>query len=211
LENNFTRGQDHYPPGLTNAYNLLQNYKSAPVQQRQPRRDHSGDDDVSGMSFLQNNAPTPGTDGATHERVKCYNCNTYGHYGSVCPTDVQEGHQMLQLAASEHDYQSEFSFAQAAATGPNIIPNTRILLDSQSTVSVFKNRKLLSNIRPSPRTLHVHTNGGTQTSTEMGTVKNFGDVWFNTNSLANILSMADVRKVCRITMDTSLEAAMIVH
>jgi hypothetical protein len=210
LENNFTRGQDHYPPGLTNAYNLLLNYKAAPIQQRQPRRDNSGNKDVSGMSFLQNGTPTPGTNGDIHERVKCYNCNTYGHYASVCPTDVQEGHQMLQMAADESVYQSEFSFAQAG-TGHNIIPNTWILLDSQSTVSVFKNRKLLWNIRPSPETLRVHTNGGTQTSTEIGTVKNFGDVWFNTNSLANILSMADVRKVCRITMDTSLEAAMTVH
>jgi hypothetical protein len=45
----------------------------------------------------------------------------------------------------------------------------------------------------------------------MGTVTNFGDVWFNEDSLANILSMAAVRKVCRITMDTSIEAAMHVH
>jgi hypothetical protein len=207
LENNFTCGQDHYPPDLTNAYNLLLNYKAAPMQQRQPRRDNSGNNNVSDMSFLQNGTPTPGTGGAIHERVKCYNCNTYGHYASVCPADVQEGHQMLQMAADKSVYQSEFCFAQAD-TGHNIIPNTWILLDSQSAVSVFKNRKLLSNIRPSSKTLRVHTNGGTQTSTEIGTVKNFGDIWFNTNSLANILSMADVRKVCRITMDTSLEAAM---
>jgi hypothetical protein len=45
----------------------------------------------------------------------------------------------------------------------------------------------------------------------MGTVCNFGDVWFNTDSLANILSMAEVRKKCRITMDTSVEASMDVH
>jgi hypothetical protein len=48
-------------------------------------------------------------------------------------------------------------------------------------------------------------------SSQVGTVKNFGDVWYNADSLANILSMAAVRKVCRITMDTSVEAAMNVH
>jgi hypothetical protein len=48
-------------------------------------------------------------------------------------------------------------------------------------------------------------------SQQVGTVKHFGDVWFNADSLANILSMAAVRKVCRITMDTSVEAAMNVH
>jgi hypothetical protein len=57
----------------------------------------------------------------------------------------------------------------------------------------------------------VHTNGGTQFSSKMGTVTNFGDVWFNEDSLANILSMAAVRKVCRITMDTSIEVAMHDH
>jgi hypothetical protein len=73
---------------------------------------------------------------------------------------------------------------------------------------VFNNRHLLSDILTSPQTLPVHTNGGTHLSTEMGHVKNFGHVWFNPDSLANILSMAEVHKVCRITMDTSVEPAM---
>ena len=103
---------------------------------------------------------------------------------------------------------AEFMFAQTAV---ELIPASWILLDSQSTVSVFKNRRLLSNIRPSTRPLRVHTNGGTQISTLIGSVTNFGDVWYNAHSLANILSMAEVRKVCRITMDTSVEAAMHVH
>jgi hypothetical protein len=90
-----------------------------------------------------------------------------------------------------------------------MIPSTWILLDSQPTVSVFKNRNLLTNMRPSARTLRVHTNGGTQTSNQIGSVPNFGNVWYNTKSLANILSMAEVRRNgCPITMDTAVEAAM---
>jgi hypothetical protein len=57
----------------------------------------------------------------------------------------------------------------------------------------------------------VHTNGGIQVSCQVGTVRNFGDMWFNTESLANILSMAEVHKICRIIMDTSVEASMDVH
>jgi hypothetical protein len=102
-------------------------------------------------------------------------------------------------------------FVQADNRRTDIIPNTWILLDSQLTVSVFKNRSLLTNIRPSSTTLRVHTNGGTQVSCQMGTIRNLGDVWFNTESLANILSRAELRKVCRITMDTSVEASMDVH
>jgi hypothetical protein len=185
---------------------------------------------VSGITFLQNSAPIPGTDVALHELIKCYNCQNQGHYASACPQENREqvGVQLLQMSHGtttddvEEVYFSEFSFLNIKAkpddfnfhqsdTSCDIIPNSWILLDSQSTVSVFKNREFLLNIRPSNSTLRVHTNGGVQTSSLQGTVKNFGDIWLNTDSLANILSMAAVRKVCRITMDTSVEAAMIVH
>ena len=60
--------------------------------------------------------------------------------------------------------------------------------------------------------LGVQTNGGTQISSQIRTIKNFGDVWYNPKSLANILSMAAVHKVCRIKMDTdTIEAAIIVE
>ena len=45
----------------------------------------------------------------------------------------------------------------------------------------------------------------------MGHVKNFGDVWLNPHSLASILSMTEVRRICYITMDTAIEPAMTVH
>jgi hypothetical protein len=48
-------------------------------------------------------------------------------------------------------------------------------------------------------------------SREVGDIKNFGTVWYNPESLANILSLAEVRKKCRVTMDTDVEPAMYVH
>jgi hypothetical protein len=36
-------------------------------------------------------------------------------------------------------------------------------------------------------------------------------VWYNSKSIANILSLAEVRKVCRVTMDSSREPALHVH
>ena len=86
-----------------------------------------------------------------------------------------------------------------------------VFLDSQSTVLVFKNRHYLSNIWKSTTKLVVHTNSGRQFSLHIGTVENFGDVWYNPKLLANILSMAAVRKVCRITMDTSVKLSMNLH
>jgi len=38
-----------------------------------------------------------------------------------------------------------------------------------------------------------------------------GDFRYNCESIANILSLAEVRKVCRVTMDSADKLAMLVH
>ena len=111
----------------------------------------------------------------------------------------------------------DFTFSMVSdrckKNAPYIKP-TWILLDTESTCSIFNNRRLVYNIRKIPRgfsPLRTLINGGKQTSDHIATVRNFGGVWFNPKSLANILSLAQVRKVCRVSMDTDIEAAMLVH
>lgn len=71
LKNNFIRGHDHNPEDLTGAYNLLLNYKAPfPQQLGRHRKNATEETQVSGVSFLQNAAVTPGTDGVTHARGK---------------------------------------------------------------------------------------------------------------------------------------------
>jgi len=178
-------------------------------------------DDVPGIQFLQHGgAAVGGTDGITHERITCYTCQSRGHYSDACPDAVIEPDpapvvpavQLLQVEieeAIEVDDVSEFTFAQQDDKY-SIIPSSWVLLDSQSTVSVFRNAKYLKDIRKGNKRLKVHTNGGTQFSSLIGDTS-FGEVWYNPNSLANILSMAAVRKQYRITMDRSVEAAMYGH
>ena len=71
-----------------------------------------------------------------------------------------------------------------------------ILLDNQSTVHIFHNKDLVSHIHPVPKNqrLICHSNGGSQLSTNQATFGQFGHVWFNESSIANILSFAKVRK-----------------
>jgi hypothetical protein len=74
------------------------------------------------------------------------------------------------------------------------IPKHWILLDSQLSISVFHSKHMISNIRTSPQEVCATTNGGTQTSPLIGDLKNLGVVWCNPESIANIFSLADVRK-----------------
>lgn len=95
-----------------------------------------------------------------------------------------------------------------------LIDENFILLDSESTVCTFRNRKLLKNIRvhSGGKSAEVHTNGGTQTSVLVADYTTLDiPVWLNDESLANILSLAVVRKKFRVTMDTDIMPAIHVH
>jgi hypothetical protein len=220
LENQFSRHNDQYPPDLTEAYSLLVNYKA--TKSHEARVVSTSTDtvisDITGLTFAQTVALVPGTNNITHSHITCHKCHSKGHYACDCPTVTAV--QLLQTnedsivpvdtPSIEDAEVYGFTFT-GVSTKDGIIPDTWILLDSQSTVSIFKNENFLSNIRKSPRNLKVYTNGGTQMSSLIGDVANFGAVWYNPKSIANILSLAEVRRQCRVTMDTALEPALCVH
>jgi hypothetical protein len=129
------------------------------------------------------------------------------------------------LAHQSNNYSSNFCFVNVASNPFQNITSSQqiilrnggfvdpywILLDTQSTVNLFNNRHLLSNIRMSSGPpLRCYCNGGYQDSTLVGTLDGYGDVWFNPNSLANILSMAHVSQHFRVTFDTAIEQAIFV-
>ena len=221
LSNQFARGKDEYPKDITFACGMLVNrelygadqhettsYQRKLVHEYTARSIHpTGSSrsqrrtEISAMTFAQ--APsgaTAGVNGVTHDEITCYNCNRTGHYAADCPDDRGvTGTTLTQVG---------FVLAQTDAPG---IDKNWTLLDSQSTVSVFKNPAMLANIRRSPHVLRALTNGGHQDSNLIGDFPNLGPVWYNSESLANILSLSDVRKVCRVTMDTGKESALCVH
>ena len=86
-----------------------------------------------------------------------------------------------------------------------------VLLDTGSTFSVFNNRKMLVDVRKSTRKLQAYSNGGYQDSEWKGTVPGLIDVWYNPDSMLNILAWSDIRKKFRITADTAKGAHICVH
>ena len=129
LENQFSRGNDQYPPDLTAAYSMLVNYKTAPQEQRRPlantpTTNPSGPKlEETGLTFAQAGTPVAGSDGATYKNVTCFRCDAIGHYADRCPkSDVQ----LLQcpLPDSNDGAEPGFSFMQSAA--PKLIPANNV-------------------------------------------------------------------------------------
>ena len=78
-----------------------------------------------------------------------------------------------------------------------------VLLDTQSNVDIFCNKRLLKNVRRATGPgLHLRSNGGTMVTRMVGDIPEYGTVWFNPSSLANILSFANIRKRFNVHLNT---------
>lgn len=203
LSNQFALGRNDYPTDLNAAYSLLVNYRT-PVNARTK----------NAQGGSSNNAATAQTNGQqqqpTDNSAMTFTQQTNGTSETVATTSPESAIPAPQSSASSVNTGTtlvQYAVMMTQADGSGIDPNW-ILLDSQSTISVFKNKDMLRDVRRSPHTLRAITNGGHQDSNMIGDFPNLGPVWYNKQSIANILSLADVRKVCTVTMDTAKEPAI---
>ena len=79
---------------------------------------------------------------------------------------------------------------------------TWVLLDNKSTVNVFSNPDMVVNIRETSREMHVYCNSGKVIIWTVADWTGFGEVWFHRGAIANILSLALVKEMFRITYDS---------
>jgi Zinc knuckle len=190
LANQHTRGNDQYPSDITAAYSLLVNYHPPAPTTRPPSNPqvqntatansntnvnaNSGTNkgaivpsNIGPHTFAQAASPArhtttgcivPGSDGTTVGNITCFSCNANGHYATNCPSAIS----LVQYA---------YVLTQSA-DGPEYacksISKDWILLDSQSSISVFNNPLMLTNIRESPQPVIVKTNGGCHISSQIG-------------------------------------------
>ena len=85
-----------------------------------------------------------------------------------------------------------------------------VLLDSQSTIDLFCNTSLLTNIRVVSDHLNIFCNAGSASTNMVGDLKGYGTVWFYTSGLANILSLHRVAERFHVTYDSQESNCFIV-
>ena len=217
LQNDYTRGLAGYPTTLSEAYDILINYK------RPPTRGHDFDSDIA-FALTEDHEPRqpgrgrggrggggrgrgrgPGTrtkprkqndidDGDTQDKSTKDDNAQYSAIAADAistPTDAEE----CLLAKSRHT-----------------LPPSWLLLDSCSTINMISDRSLLRDLHTADKPIPVHCNAGTVILTQKGTLGQFPEpVWYNPDGIANILSLDAVRKHYRITMDTEDSDSIHVH
>ena len=105
-------------------------------------------------------------------------------------------------------FQVELSMNQVYQLSENDKEN---ILDNGSTMSLFRDPSLVSDVAMATWPIEIATNAGRRIVTHKAKVDGFGEVWYNEDAIANIFSLKDLIKKHKVTFDSSKENAFIVH
>lgn len=148
--------------------------------------------------------PTPNGEGKKQYKAPptaCWHCGEM-HWASDCPLKGKKQKKKITRKAYMCNDESEHHIVLPIMT--DTTASTSILLDSQASVSIFKSKEIISNIRP---TVHTHTIGGINTNAAplvinlKGDFADLGEVLYHPMAAANVLSWSEVSQQCKVVYD----------
>jgi hypothetical protein len=106
----------------------------------------------------------------------------------------------------------DMCMAETFTTSTGCLPTEWILLDSSSTTDIISDPNLIHGIHHAEEPIWIGPIAGWIKLSNKGYLGNYPHpVWYNPNGAANILSLFNMSRSYRVTMDTRLSQAIQVH
>ncbi len=210
LKTQYVQKQDRYPKDIAEAFNLLRTNRPQPTSSRPNRSSRA----LTMAQRTNNNAQRDSTSSnANSNDANSGNSNRARGTGSANGRGTNS-------TTSDAPPQNAVSFDRITSLTQNnsiVLSDSLILLDSCSMCSIFKSPHLIRNLghystKGLPSGIMIVSNGGSMECSQVGKLPGLSfPVWYHPDSIANIVSLAEMVRERRVTMDSDMENALLLH